>query len=110
VKGIMAAKQSIKKGGYSRRAIGLAIFLVLVSPLFGVFLADMVGYHEPLDVAAEVLNLQDLTESINWTPFMDYTVPGLPAELGYIISGFIGVGIIFGLGLILRRAGSQGSQ
>lgn len=104
----MAAKQSIKKGGYSGRAIGLAVFLVLVSPLFGVFLADMVGYHEPLDVAAEVLNLQDLTESINWTPFIDYTVPGLPAELGYIISGFIGVGIIFGLGLILRRAGSQG--
>jgi len=108
VRGIMAAKQSIKKGGYSGRAIGLAVFLVLVSPLFGVFLADMVGYHEPLDVAAEVLNLQDLTESINWTPFIDYTVPGLPAELGYIISGFIGVGIIFGLGLILRRAGSQG--
>lgn len=75
----------------------------MVSPLFGVLLADVVGYHEPLDVAAEALNLQDLTESINWTPLMDYTVPGLPAELGYIISGLIGVGIILGLSLIFKR-------
>lgn len=99
----MAAKRTIKKAGYPRRAIGLAVLLVLVSPLFGVLLADVVGYHEPLDVAAEALNLQDLTESINWTPLMDYTVPGLPAELGYIISGLIGVGIILGLSLIFKR-------
>ena len=63
----------------------------------------MVGYHEPLDVAAEALNLSGTTESINWTPFLDYTVPGLPADVGYIIAGLIGISIILSIGLILNR-------
>mgnify|MGYP005633655241 CR=1 FL=1 len=67
----------------------------------------MVGYHEPLDVAAEALDLSDLTESINWTPLLDYTVPGLPADLGYIIAGFIGVGVILLVGFILNRLVKQ---
>ncbi|MEM2123573.1 MAG: cobalamin biosynthesis protein [Candidatus Bathyarchaeia archaeon] len=107
----MAVKQSIKGCGYPRGIIGLAVFLVLVSPLFGVILADMVGYHEPLDVAAEVLNLKDLTESINWTPLMDYSVPGLPAELGYILSGLIGLTVILGVGLIFKKwVGFKGGE
>jgi len=86
-----------------KKTLLITLVLVFVSPIFGVILADMVGYHEPLDVAAEVLNLPDLTENINWTPFLDYTVPGLPTEIGYIIAGFIGVGIILGISLILNR-------
>ena len=86
-----------------KKTLLITLVLVFVSPIFGVILADMVGYHEPLDVVAETLNLPDLTENINWTPFLDYTVPGLPAEIGYIIAGFIGVGIIIGIGLILNR-------
>lgn len=81
--------------------------LILVSPIFGVILADMVGYHEPLDVAAEILGLNDITEDINWTPFLDYTVPGLPDVLGYIISGFIGVGVILALGYVLKHFTSK---
>ena len=87
---------------FNRKAIYLTIFLVIISPVFGVILADMVGYHEPLDVAAEMLGLKDITEEINWTPFLDYTVPGLPDALGYIVSGFIGVGLILGLGYVLN--------
>lgn len=79
------------------------LILVFISPIFGVILADMVGYHEPLDVAAEILNLQDLTEKINWTPFLDYSIPGLPAVIGYIVAGLIGVGIILGIGFILSK-------
>lgn len=77
--------------------------LVLVSPVFGVILADMVGYHEPLDLAAETLGLKDRTEEVNWTPFLDYTVPGLPDTLGYIVSGVIGVAATFALGLLITR-------
>ncbi len=86
-----------------KKALITIIVLVLVSPLFGVILADMVGYHEPLDVAAEELGLKDISEEIDWTPFYDYTVPGLPDTIGYIIAGFIGVGIILGIGYILLR-------
>ncbi|MEM1569573.1 MAG: PDGLE domain-containing protein [Candidatus Bathyarchaeia archaeon] len=88
---------------FHKKALTLILALIAISPIFGVLLADIVGYHEPLDVAAEALNLPDLTELINWTPFLDYTIPGLPAEVGYIIAGFIGVLIIFGLGVLLSR-------
>lgn len=86
-----------------RRALIITLILVIVSPIFGVVLADALGYHEPLDVAAELLNLQDLTEDINWTPLLDYTVPGLPAGIGYIVAGLIGVGVILGIGFMLSR-------
>jgi len=76
--------------------------LLIISPIFGIILADMVGYHEPLDIAAEKLGLQDLTEQMNWTPFLDYTVPGIPDEIGYIIAGLIGIFVIFLIGYILQ--------
>jgi cobalt/nickel transport protein len=81
--------------------IFLAI-IILVSPIFGVILADIVGFHEPLDIAAEKIELHDLSEDINWTPLFDYTIPGLSPEVGYIISGLVGIAILLGAGLILR--------
>lgn len=86
-----------------KKALIVTFALLLISPAFGVILADMVGYHEPLDVAAEALGLPDLTEALNWTPFLDYTVPGLPAEVGYVVAGLIGVGIILGIGFIAAK-------
>jgi len=44
---------------------------------------------QALDVVAEALGLEDRTEA-NWTPSLDYTVPGLPGVSGYVASGFIG--------------------
>lgn len=87
----------------SRKALLAILILILISPIFGVILADMVGYHEPLDIAAEVLNLAELTETINWTPLLDYAVPGMPAELGYVIAGLLGIAIILGIYLTLTR-------
>ncbi len=84
-----------------RRALLAIVLLVLISPLFGVVLADMVGYHEPLDVAAEKLGLKEA--SIEWTPFSDYSIPGLPSTIGYIIAGLIGVGILLGIGYLLVK-------
>jgi len=40
---------------------------------------------------------------MNWTPFFDYSVSGLPAEIGYIIAGFIGIGIIVAIGLLIQK-------
>ncbi len=84
-----------------RRAWYVIGFMVLISPLFGIILANMVGYHEPLDVAAEMLHLKDLSDKINWTPFYDYTVPGLPDTIGYIISGIIGVAVVYAIGRLV---------
>lgn len=86
----------------SRKAVITIVALIIISPLFGVILADAVGYHEPLDVAAEKLGLKDIIDKLNWTPFLDYSVPGLPATIGYIISGFIGVAAVLGLGYLIK--------
>ncbi len=81
----------------------IIVVMIVVSPLFGIVLANMVGYHEPLDVAAEKLGLKDRTAELNWTPLEDYQVPGLPPIPGYMASGFIGVALILGVGSLLRR-------
>ena len=90
-----------------RKALIMTLILVLISPIFGVILADSVGFREPLDLVAEALNLQDWSESLNWTPLFDYTVPGLPAEVGYIVSGIIGIAIILVIGLAINRLASR---
>lgn len=87
----------------TKKQVILIIGLILVSPIFGVILADMVGYHEPLDIAAELLGLKDITEETNWTPFLDYTVPGLPDWLGYIVAGIIGVAVVLALGFTIQK-------
>ena len=84
-----------------RKAWYAIAFMIIISPLFGIILANMVGYHEPLDVAAQMLHLKDISDRINWTPFYDYTVPGLPDTIGYIISGIIGVAVVYTLGKVI---------
>lgn len=86
-----------------KRAWIVITILLVISPVFGVVLADMVGYHEPLDVAAEKLGLNDTSSEINWTPFFDYTVPGLDPIIGYIVAGAIGVVVVAALGYLLGR-------
>jgi cobalt/nickel transport protein len=83
------------------------VTIILVSPIFGVILADIVGFHEPLDLAAEKVELHDLSKDMNWTPLFDYTIPGLSPEIGYIISGLLGIAIILGAGLVFKRRGKQ---
>ncbi len=87
--------------GY-RGAITVIVFLVVISPLFGIVLAKRLGYTEPLDVAAEKLGLHE-RPVWKWSPLADYTFPGLPDTLGYIVSGLIGVALIILVGLALVR-------
>jgi len=90
-----------------RRTLIIVGILLIISPLFGVVGAELVGYHEPLDVAAEKLGLEE-AEPV-WSGLLpDYTVPGLPEDwaglsVGYIISGIVGVVIILIIGLALRE-------
>ena len=85
-----------------RRAYLAVALLLAVSPLF-LLLSDMVGYHEPLDLVAEALGLRDISEEVNWTPFFDYTVPGLPPELGYVVAGAVGISLVVLISRALQR-------
>ncbi len=96
----MSAREVLLK---HRRALLATLAMVAVSPLFGVYLAGLVGYHEPLDIAAELLHLNETTEEVNWTPFLEYTVPGLPDWLGYAVSGLLGVAVVLALGYALVK-------
>ena len=84
------------------RAWAVILFLVIISPVFGVILADKVGYHEPLDVAAEKLGLKEADIGYH-TPFEDYTFPGVGPVPGYILAGLIGIGLIALIGEALKR-------
>jgi cobalt/nickel transport protein len=92
---------------YSRefllKALVLIGVIILISPVFGIILSDRVAFHEPLELTAEELELQDSTEDFNWTPFLDYKVPNLLPEAGYILTGFLGIGLILVIGKILVR-------
>ncbi|MEM1984643.1 MAG: cobalamin biosynthesis protein [Candidatus Korarchaeum sp.] len=78
------------------------VLLVLISPLFGVIGANVVGYREPLDVAAELIGMEE-SEPIWSGIFPDYTLPGLPDELAYVIAGLVGVGVLL-LPSLVRKA------
>jgi len=86
-----------------KKAFTLIGLLLVISPIFGVYLASLIGYHEPLDIAASMLGLNETTEEINWTPLLDYTVPGLPDWLGYIVSGVIGVLVVLVLAFVFLK-------
>lgn len=85
----------------SRKYLMLLITLLLVSPLFGVVLAEIINYREPLDLAAEELGLTEM--EIEWTPLRDYTFPGLPEWAGYIVSGALGVALIIVIGYVIKE-------
>ncbi|MEM2290445.1 MAG: cobalamin biosynthesis protein [Candidatus Korarchaeum sp.] len=78
------------------------VLLVLISPLFGVIGANVVGYREPLDVAAELIGMEE-SEPVWSGIFPDYTLPGLPDELAYVIAGLVGVGVLL-LPSLARKA------
>lgn len=84
-----------------RKQLLLLSILIVVSPVFGVWLAEALNYAEPLDHVAEALNLTEW-EGLSWTPLKEYSIPGLPDWLGYIISGFIGLAAIVALGYVLK--------
>ncbi len=85
-----------------KRAYIIIIVLVVLSPLFGVIGAEIVGYREPLEVAAEKVGLEE-SEPL-WSGVLpDYTFPGANDAVGYIIAGFIGVAILLSPLIIVGR-------
>ncbi|MEO3993133.1 MAG: PDGLE domain-containing protein [Desulfurococcaceae archaeon TW002] len=87
---------------FSRKTLLTLLALLVISPIFGVILADILGYHEPLDLAAEELGLNE--SEFTWTPLKDYTIPNLPDWLGYILCGALGILIIVFIGFLIKTA------
>lgn len=86
----------------NKRPFLMIVVIVLVSPLFGVIGAELVGYHEPLDVAAEKIGLGE-SEPVWEGIFPDYTVPGLPDIIGYILAGLVGVSLLLAPAILRKK-------
>jgi len=91
-----------------KRYLIVMSILLLISPIFGVWFANLVGYAEPLDHVAEMLQLNE--SEFSWTPLKDYTVPGLPDEIGYIVTGAMGFAIFLLLTYIFMHVGGRKSS
>ncbi|AEA47806.1 PDGLE domain-containing protein [Archaeoglobus veneficus] len=84
--------------------IAIAV-MVALSPLFA-YAAELVGYSEPLENAAEMIGLEEHPIYSGVLP--DYTVPGLDSYSGTLIAGIVGtvitLGVGYGLGAVLRKS------
>jgi len=78
--------------------------MILLSPVFA-YLAEIVGYSEPLENVAEEIGL---AEKQSYTGiFPDYTIPGVNEYIGTLISGAVGVVIFLSLAFMRQHASAD---
>ncbi|MDI9642392.1 MAG: energy-coupling factor ABC transporter permease [Archaeoglobaceae archaeon] len=94
----------LEKKEVGRASFALIAVLIALSPIFAYF-AEIVGYSEPLENAAEMLELEESPIYEGLLP--DYTIPGLDPYIGTLISGAIGVMIVLMLAYAVRYARSS---
>lgn len=94
----------LEKKEVGRASFALIAVLIALSPIFAYF-AENVGYSEPLENAAEMLELEESPIYEGLLP--DYTIPGLDPYIGTLISGAIGVMIVLMLAYAVRYARSS---
>ena len=100
----VSSRAEIKAPTPSRAALVAIGVMIVFAPVFA-YLAELVNYTEPLEVAAEKLGLEEV--SIWSGVFPDYTVPGINDYLGALITGAIGVALILAVGVALARADKE---
>lgn len=79
--------------------IGLAIAALVVIVLAPLASSDPDG----LERAADDLGFIGAAREAIYSIIPDYTVPGIDGNLSTIVAGLIGVGIVFGLMIVLGR-------
>jgi cobalt/nickel transport protein len=91
---------------WGRGALLALLVLVVSAPVFG-WASGAVGYAEPLENAAEETGATDAADPITAGPLPDYSVPGLGAPFGTLVSAAVGTGltlaVALGAGRLLER-------
>lgn len=82
------------------------LVLVVLAPVFG-WAAGAVGYAEPLENAAEETGAAGAAGSINPALLPDYSVPGLGAPLGTLVSAVVGTALTLAVALGAGRVLEQ---
>ena len=84
-----------------KKAYILIASLIILAPIFA-WAADLVGYSEPLENAAEEAGASEHGGAYHGI-FPDYTLPGINPYLSAMIAGIIGCLIIMGVAAILKK-------
>ncbi|MFN3805453.1 MAG: energy-coupling factor ABC transporter permease [Pyrobaculum sp.] len=74
--------------------------MIILAPVFA-YLAEQVGYREPLGHVAEELGLREVALNPGLLP--DYTEPGLDPYLGTFVSGVVGAAVVLLVALVIRH-------
>lgn len=77
----------------SRNTAIVLFVLILISPVFGLILPEVLESEEYIESLAEKTD----GVAISYSPFREYLVPGLPDWLGYIVSVALGCIIILAI-------------
>lgn len=96
-------EELLEKKEVGKASLAIIAVLIALSPVFA-YLAEVVGYSEPLENAAEMLGLEE--NPIYEGFFPDYTIPGLDPYTGTLLSGAVGVLIVLILGYAVKYARS----
>ncbi|MEM4473007.1 MAG: energy-coupling factor ABC transporter permease [Archaeoglobaceae archaeon] len=94
----------IEKKEIGKTSAAVLIILIVLSPVFA-YLAEEVGYFEPMEKAAEILGLEEhrFYEAV----FPDYTIVGFDPYLGTLMSCAIGTLIVLLLSIVVKYAYSH---
>ena len=92
--------ESLKEWKGALIVIGI---LLLLTPLFA-WAADLVGYAEPLENAAEHLGAMEHETAIISGILPDYTIPGANPYASAIVAGIVGCVIVLIIGILVGKA------
>ena len=92
--------ESLKEWKGALIVIGI---LLLLTPLFA-WAADLVGYAEPLENAAEELGAMEHETAIISGILPDYMIPGANPYASAIVAGIVGCVIVLVIGILVGKA------
>jgi cobalt/nickel transport protein len=97
---------ALASASWTRRALVGVVVLVVLTPVFG-WASGAVGYAEPLENAAEATGATDAAEPVVPGLLPGYSVPGLGAPAGTLVSAVVGtaltLAVALGVGRLLER-------
>jgi cobalt/nickel transport protein len=94
---------SLVQRSWVKAAAAVILVMVALSPVFA-WAAGVVNYSEPLENAAEMTGAADAASSV-WSGVLPgYTVPGLGAYAGTLISALVGAVVLFVVMVAIGRA------
>ncbi len=96
----MELKEELRKW---RTVLIVIAAMILVSPFFA-WAAEVVGYAEPLENAAEHLGAIEHEYAIISGIIPDYTIPGANPYASTIVAGIVGCLIVLCLGFVIGKA------